>query len=112
MTKRNPKDYAKSLSGAQKRSKKSKTHTSILYNVTMQKQSLPAEPHKMRDNLPQDTKNIHTTDLWKILQSLIRAKFLHNEPNTLAAPEVDHRASVSKRAIAEVGPPPMIKQRN
>ena len=83
MTRQSPKDYAKSLSGPQRRSKKPITHTSILYNVTTHKQNLPAEPRKIRDNLPEDLKDINSTNLWKILKSLARTKFLRYEPHTI-----------------------------
>ena len=83
ITQHSPEDYAKSLSGPQRRSKKPITHTSILYNVTTHKQNLPAEPRKIRANLPEDLKDINSTDLWKILNSLARTKFLRSEPNTI-----------------------------
>jgi hypothetical protein len=83
MTRHSPKDYAKSLSGPQRRSKKPIAHTSILYNVATHKQNLPAEPRKIRDNLPEGLKDINSTDLWKILKSLARTKFLHYEPHTI-----------------------------
>jgi hypothetical protein len=86
MTKHKPKNYAKSLSGPQRRSKKSITRTSILYNVTTHKQSLHAKPHEIRDNLPDNVKNIYPTDLWKILSSLDRTKFLRYEPHTIRRP--------------------------
>lgn len=86
MARRNAKDYAKSLCGPQKTSKKSLTDTSIRYNVATRKQILPAEPRNIRDNLPEDFKDIHPTDLWKILDSLTRTKFLYNEHHTIKRP--------------------------
>ncbi|MBV9175460.1 MAG: hypothetical protein JO297_00310 [Nitrososphaeraceae archaeon] len=47
---------------------------------------MPAEPRKIRDNLPEDLKDINSTDLWKILRSLAKMKFLHYEPNTISRP--------------------------
>ena len=83
MTRHSPKDYAKSLSGPQRTSKKPIAHISILYNVATNKQNLPAKPRKISDNLPEDLKDINSTDLWKILNSLARIKFLRYEPHTI-----------------------------
>jgi hypothetical protein len=79
MSRHSAKDYTKSLCGAHKKSKKSITRTSILYNLIGDKLNLPAQPRDIREKLPESTQDINDSDLTDILQTHIETFFLFND---------------------------------
>jgi hypothetical protein len=72
------KDYAKSLCGVHKTSKKSIARTSVLYNLISDKLNLPAQPREIREKLPENEKHINDSDLTDILQTFVETFFLIN----------------------------------
>jgi hypothetical protein len=79
MSRHSAKDYAKSLCGAHKKSKKSIARTSILYNLIGDQLNLPAQPRDIREKLPESTQDINDSDLTDILQTHIETFFLFND---------------------------------
>ena len=80
------KDYAKSLCGSHKKSKKSIARTSVLYNIISDKLNLPAQPRDIRDKLPESIQDINDSDLTDILQTFIETFFLFNDRDKLRQP--------------------------
>jgi hypothetical protein len=79
MSQHRAKDYAKSLCGAHKTSKKDTARTSILYNLIGDKLNLPAQPIDIREKLPDSIQDINDSDLTDILQTFIETFFLFND---------------------------------
>jgi hypothetical protein len=79
MSRYSAEDYAKSLCGAHKKSKKSIARTSILYNLIDDKLNLPAQPRDIREKLPESTQDINDSDLTDILQTHIETVFFYND---------------------------------
>jgi hypothetical protein len=79
MSRHSAKDYAKSLFGSHKKSKKSIARTSVLYNIISDKLNLPAQPRDVREKLPESIQDINDSDLTDILQTFIKTFFLFND---------------------------------
>jgi hypothetical protein len=92
VTKRSPKNRAKSSCGKYKHSKRYLTRDTILVNIMSGNQTLPARPRDFRVKMPVEQKNIERHGLFDMLQFLVRIyilnykkeefKFRHGRPRS------------------------------
>lgn len=72
ITKKSPKNRAKSSCGEYKHSERHLTRDTILVNIMSRNQTLPARPRDFRLKLPMDQKKIEGHGLFDMLQFLVR----------------------------------------